>query len=65
MKKLNSLGELDFPPGSEAKIIFKKCRDSIKRAVTLVKIQIARKASHHLPLLYMIFYMFLSLCKGT
>ena len=49
-KKLNSPGPVDFPPGSSVKIMFKTCRNFIKSAVILAKIQIAREACHHLTL---------------
>ena len=51
IKKLNSPGAVDFPPGSKAKIMSKESRDSIKRVATLAKIQISREASHHLTLM--------------
>ena len=63
-KKSNSPGSTDFSLASEAKIQFKKCRDSIKTVVTLVEIQSAREVSHHLTLMdncqtfYSLFFVF-------
>ena len=50
-KKLNSPGSVDFPSGSYAKIMIKKCRDFIKRVATLAEIQSAREAFHHQTLM--------------
>ena len=49
-KKGNPRGPVDFPPRSLSKILFKKCRDSIKHVATLAKIQSTKEASHHLAL---------------
>ena len=51
MKKNIHRGQLIFDRGAEQKIMFKKCRDFIKRVVTLAKIQSAKEASHHLTLM--------------
>ena len=39
---------VDFISGSQEKIMFKKCRDSIKHVVTLAKIQSTKEASQYL-----------------
>ena len=44
-------GPVDLLTGSEAKIMFKICRDSIKRVVILARIQSGREASHYLTLM--------------
>ena len=44
ISNLNSCAPVNFPPESLAKMMFKKCRDFIKRVVTLTKIQSAREA---------------------
>ena len=41
---------LTFDRGAKQKFIFKKCTDSIKRVVTLTKIQNARETSQYLNL---------------
>ena len=47
----NHLGQLIFNLGAKHILFFKKCWDSIKRVVTLVKIQSAWEASYHLTLI--------------
>ena len=42
---------LTFHRGAKQKFMFKKCADSIKRVVTLTKIQNARETSHYLNLM--------------
>ena len=40
--------QVEFLSGSQAKIMLKKCRDSIKHVVTLAKIQSTKEASQYL-----------------
>ena len=54
-KKKNSPRLNDFPLGDKPNFFWKKCRDSIKRVVTLAKLQGATK---HLTIFFFLFFLY-------